>query len=195
MEALQAILSRRSTRAMSSQLPERKLIEQVIEAGRFAPSGSNSQATHFLVITNGEILNHLAELVREAFAKMEADENTYVSLRKSITASKTGKYVFHYNAPVLIVVANKKGYGNAMADSACALENMMVAASALDLGSCWINQLHWLDEEPTVRAFLEQLGVKENETVTGALILGYALNGSPAREPKERTGNPVDWIE
>ncbi len=195
METLQAILTRRSTRAMSSQLPERKLIEQVIEAGRFAPSGSNSQATHFIVITKPEILDCLTELVREAFAKMEADENTYVSLRKSIMASKSGNYVFHYNAPVLIITANKKGYGNAMADSACALENMMIAANALDLGSCWINQLHWLDEEPTVRAYLEQLGVKESETVTGALILGYPLNGEPVREPRERTGNPVDWIE
>ena len=195
MEALQAILSRRSTRAMTSQLPERQLIEQVIEAGRAAPSGSNSQATHFIVITKREVLDRLTELVREAFAKMEADENTYVSLRKSITASKNGKYVFHYNAPVLIVTANRKGYGNAMADSACALENMMIAANALDLGSCWINQLHWLDEEPSVRTYLEQLGVRENETVTGALILGYSLNGTPVREPRERTGNPVDWVE
>ncbi len=194
MEALQAILSRRSTRAMSSQLPERKLIEQVIEAGRFAPSGSNSQATHFLVITNGEILNHLAELVREAFAKMEADENTYVSLRKSITASKTGKYVFHYNAPVLIVVANKKGYGNAMADSACALENMMIAANALDLGSCWINQLHWLADNDRVRAYLNTIGLEENETVTGALALGYSADGLPCRTPLERKGNPVTYI-
>ena len=49
---------------------------------------------------------------------------------------------FHYGAPVYIVTANKMGYGNAMADSACALENMMIAANALDLGSCWINQFH-----------------------------------------------------
>ena len=82
-----------------------------------------------------------------------------------------------------------------MADSACALENMMIAANALDLGSCWINQLHWLDEEATVRSFMEELGVGKEETVTGALIIGHAVNGLPLREPKARTGNPVDWIE
>ena len=51
MEALEAIFTRRSTRKMSSEMPGRDLIEKVIEAGRFAPSGSNSQTTHFIVIT------------------------------------------------------------------------------------------------------------------------------------------------
>ena len=55
-----------------------------------------------------------------------------------------------------------------------ALENMMIAANALDLGSCWINQLHWLDENEVIRQFLYQYGLEEYETVTGALSLGYA---------------------
>lgn len=139
MEALDAILTRRSTRKYSDKMPDRDLIEKVIEAGRYAPSGSNSQNTHFLVFNEKHILNAMADLVKEEFSKMEADQDTYVSLKHSISASKQGEYVFHYNAPVFIVVANKKGYGNAMADSACALENMMIAANALDLGSCWIN--------------------------------------------------------
>ena len=103
--------------------------------------------------------------------------------------------MFHYGAPVLIVTANRKGYGNAMADSACALENMMIAANALDLGSCWINQLHWLDKDVRVRSYLEKLGLKEDETVTGGLILGYGHDGLPVRSELKRTGNPVTWIE
>ena len=126
---------------------------------------------------------------------MEADENTYASLRNSIAASKRGNYVFHYGAPVFIVTANRKGYGNAMADSACALENMMIAANALDLGSCWINQLHWLDENENVRAFLYRYGLQENETITGGLILGFPATGAPERVPLERKGNPVTWNE
>ena len=68
-----------------------------------------------------------------------------------------------------------------MADSACVLENMMLAANALDVGSCWINQLHWLDsysgmtgEHPEVDAYLRSLGLKEDETVCGSLSLGCA---------------------
>ncbi len=195
MEAIEAILTRRSTRKYSDKMPDRDLIEKVIEAGRYAPSGSNSQNTHFIVFNEKHMLNAMADLVKEEFSKMEADQDTYVSLKHSISASKQGDYVFHYNAPVFIVVANKKGYGNAMADSACALENMMIAANALDLGSCWINQLHWLEDNKAIRSFLRPYGLDDNETITGGLILGYADTGLPNRTPLERKGNPITWVE
>ncbi|MBR6090526.1 MAG: nitroreductase family protein [Anaerolineaceae bacterium] len=194
MEALEAIMTRRSTRKYAPAVPENELIEKVLEAGRYAPSGGNSQTTHFLVITKPEILSELAWIVQTAFAKMEITDNTYASLKHSVNASRQGGYIFHYNAPVLIVTANKKGYGNAMADSSCALENMMIAANALNLGSCWINQLHWLDEDEAVREYLYGLGLAEDETVTGALALGYAAEGLPNRTPLPRTGNPVTRI-
>ncbi len=133
MEAIEAILTRRSTRRYSGEMPERAIVEKVIEAGRYAPSGGNNQT--------------------------------------------------------------KKGYGNALADSACALENMMIAANALDMGSCWINQLHWLDENETVRNFMYKYGLGEDETITGGLIFGYSEAGEPIREPLERKGNPVTWVE
>ena len=193
MDAFEAILTRRSTRKYKPELPDRSVIEKVLEAGRYAPSGGNSQTTHFLVITKPEVLSELAWIVRTAFAKMEIQENTYASLKNSINASRRGEYIFHYNAPVLIVTANRIGYGNAMADSACALENMMIAANALDLGSCWINQLHWLDEDEAVREYLYGLGLEENETITGALSLGFPTDDLPNRTPLPRTGNPVTW--
>ncbi|MBR7079865.1 MAG: nitroreductase family protein [Treponema sp.] len=74
-------------------------------------------------------------------------------------------------------------------------KNMMVAANALDLGSCWINQIHWLDENENVRNFLKQYGLSDDETVTGGLILGFAETGLPNRTPLERKGNPVTWVE
>ena len=191
---MEAILTRRSTRRMKPDLPPRELIEKVIEAGRAAPSGSNSQTTHLIVITSRAVLSELAAVVQDAFAAMEIGPDAYVSLRHSVSAAKKGGYVFHYGAPVLIVTANRKGYGNALADSACALENMMIAANALDLGSCWINQLHWLDEDESVRACMERLGLGPDETITGGLILGYGWDGLPARGELERTGNPVTWV-
>ena len=195
MEAIEAILTRRSTRRYSREMPERALVEKVIEAGRYAPSGGNNQTTHFIVFSDKEILSDMAGLVSGEFAKMEITEGMYSSLKNSINASKKGGYVFHYGAPVFIVAANKKGYGNAIADSACALENMMIAANALDLGSCWINQLHWLDEKDAVRSFMYKYGLEEDETITGGLILGYPETGKPIREPLERKGNPVTWVE
>lgn len=195
MEALEAILTRRSMRKYKEEMPDRGLIEKVIEAGRYAPSGSNSQNTHFIVITDKKILSELADAVKTEFSRMEAGENTYVSIKHAINASKKGDYIFHYNAPVLVVIANKKGYGNAMADSACALENMMIAGNALDLGTCWINQLHWLDDNEKIRKFLAPYGLGDDETITGGLAIGIPEKGEPDRVPLERKGNPVTWVE
>ena len=193
MEAIESIITRRSTRRFSDRIPEKALIESILEAGRHAPSGGNSQTTHFIVFTDGGMLKELANLVQEEFSGMEISDGMYGSLKVSITASKTGTYVFHYNAPVFIVVANKKGYGNALADSACALENMMLAANALDLGSCWINQLHWLDENERIHHYMLEHGLAEDETITGGLALGYPEGGKINRVPLERKGNPVTW--
>ena len=129
MNAMEAILTRRSTRKMKPELPSRVLIEAILEAGRSAPSGHNNQTTHLIVITDKEVLSRLAVTVQRAFSEMTADDGTYASLKNAINAAKKGGYVFHYNAPVLIVTANRTGYGNSMADSACALENMMIAAT------------------------------------------------------------------
>lgn len=196
MDTLEAIFTRRSTRKLRKDPVPHGLVEKILEAGRVAPCGGNSQTTHFIVIENQQILEALSEIVCQAFAGMEVKKDTYKSLRKSIIASKRGDYVFHYGAPVLVVTANKTGYGNAMADSACALENMMIAANALDLGSCYINQLHWLTDNDTVRGCMEDLGLSQDEFITGGLILGYpdTADGKPLRNKKIITGNPVTWI-
>lgn len=194
---LELIKSRRSTRRFKEEMVPDEMIHQVIEAGRYAPSGGNSQSTHFIVIQNKQVLDRLADLAREEFAKMEIQENTYKSLVNSINASKKGNYIFHYNCPVLIVTANKKEYGNNIADCACALENMMLMANALDLGSVWINQLRWLNENPVILDAMKELGMEEDERVYGALALGYAdtQDGLPVRTPLERTGNKVTYIK
>ncbi len=69
------------------------------------------------------------------------------------------------------MAANQKEYGNAMADCSVALENMMLAAVSLDIGSCWINQLHWLDDNKYVREYMLKLGLSKDETICGDLHL------------------------
>ena len=124
---------------------------------------------------------------------MEVTEGMYPSLAHAIRASKGEEYIFHYGAPVLIVTANKKDYGNNIADCACALENMMLAANALDMGSCWINQLRWLNESVPLLELFRSFGMEEDERIWGAVSIGYAdsSDGMPSRKPLERKGNPV----
>ena len=197
MDALEAILTRRSTRNYRQDMVETEKIEKILEAARQAPSGGNNQNNHFLVIRNQEVLRKLALMAEDAFAGMEITENTYKSLKNSIALSKRGGYVFCYNAPILIVVANRRDYGNNIADCACAIENIMVAANALDLGSCWINQLKWLNEEPEILEYLYSLGMKETERVYGAVIIGYPAtdSGLPNRNLMKLQGNEVTWID
>ena len=197
MDAIEAILTRRSTRNYRPDAVEAEKLEQVLNAAKQAPSGGNSQTNHFLVIHNSEVICKLAAMAQEAFARMEITEDTYKSLKNSITLSKRGSYVFCYNAPVLIVVANQKDYGNNMADCACAIENMMIAANALDLGSCWINQLKWLNEDPEIVDYLRALGMKEGERVYGSVIIGYPASdsGLPNRNLMPQKGNEVTFVD
>ena len=190
------ITTRRSTRRFKDTPVPEDLLRQVIEAGRYAPSGGNNQTTHFLVIREEGVKEKLARLAEAAFAKMEITPDTYKSLANSIRASQKGGYVFHYHAPVLVLLANRKDYGNNMADCCCALENMAIMANALDLGSCYINQINWLREDPDMLAYLRELGLKENERVYASLALGYAdtADGLPVREDLPRKGNDVTWI-
>ena len=197
MDALAALLTRRSTRNYLPRPVEKEKMDKLLAAARQAPSGGNNQTNHFLVIQRRDVLHTLAGMVEEAFSRMEVEENTYSSFKHAILASKKGGYVFCYNAPVLIVVANRHDYGNNMADCACAIENMMVAANALDLGSCWINQLRWLNEEPVLVEYLRSLGMKEYERVFGAVIVGYPAtdSGLPNRNMMAQKGNEITYID
>lgn len=193
MNTLNIIRTRRSTRNYLNKSVEDEKLQQVLDAGRYAPSGGNSQTTHFMVITNPEVMETLIQLVQQEFAKMEVVPGMYRSMVHSIEASKSGNYVFQYHAPVLILTANQIDYGNNIADCACALENMMIMANALDLGSCWINQLKWLNENPIITEYLHSLGLDQTERVYGAMALGYAdpLN----RTPLKRKGNRVTYVK
>ena len=196
MNTFANIITRRSTRKYLDKEVSQELLEKIIETGRYAPSGGNSQSNHFLVIQNKQIIDHLVKMVERAFSQMEITENMYRSLQNSINLSKKGGYVFCYNAPVLIIVANKKDYGNNQADCALALENMMLEANELDLGSCYINQLKWLNENQKILSYLQSLGMNEDERVYGSLIVGYpdTNDGKPLRKALPRKGNEVTWL-
>ena len=192
-QVLANILKRRSVRKFDGRLIPENELKAIIDAGLAAPSGGNSQSARIIVVRNRAVLDRLRSEVTGAFASMQIREDMYGSIKNSIRLSKTGEYDFMYGAPVLAVAVNKKSYPNALADCGCMLENMMLCASSFDIGSCWINQLHWLDENPAVRECLYALGMDEDETVTGALSLGYSAGPWP--ESVKRRENRVIYID
>ena len=196
MDAIQAILTRRSTRRFRPDPVDEEKLAVILDAARQAPSGGNNQTNHFLVIRDRQVLDRLAAMAEQSFAAMEVTEETYSSLRAAVTAARRGGYVFHFNAPLLIAVANRVDYGNNYPDTACAIENMMVAANARDLGSCWVNQLRWLNEDPDLTGYLRSLGLQERERFYGAVVIGTpdTPDGLPARNLMKQKGNEVTFI-
>lgn len=193
-KVIEVILSRRSVRKYKPEQVDEELLTAVIEAGRAAPSGGNAQLTHLMVIQNAEALREIIQVSKREFAKMVPDDNTYESLRSTIEHAHIPDFHFDYmyGAPMLIVAAHKKGHTNAMADSVCVLQNMMIAAAALGLGSCYMNPPHWLDDSEGFRETMVTLGLGRDETIAGAITLGYpAENPGP---PLPRKGNPVSYI-
>jgi len=183
MNVYEAIKTRRSTRSYKPDAVEDAQLEKILAAGRAAPCGGNSQTTHFIVIRSCKVLDEIALLVRETFANMEVKPDMYKSLKAVISASKSGNFAFHYNAPVLIVTANKIGYDNAMADCACALENMMLMANALDLGSCWINRAKQEFDSEEGKEILRALGIEGDYEGVGHCIVGYPEGEAPEAKP------------
>lgn len=173
-EFLNLILDRRSCRSFRPDLPDRPTLAAIVEAGRFAPSAQNCQLTRFYVITDPKVLAGITDTV---------------SRRMKHYAGRDCRY----GAPVLILVTNSKSNSLALQDTSCAMENMMLAASALGLGSCWINHPHHLTDDPEMRALLAPIGVTEDEVICASLSLGWPADPvHPGR--KEHKGNPVFWV-
>lgn len=185
---IENIKSRRSVRKYIKKQISDVDLHTVLESAKYAPSGSNSQSWHFTVIQNQDILLKLNKFIKVAFEKLEVNENTYRSIRSGKVASKNDEYNFYYNAPSVIIVSNDSNYSNAMADSACALENMLLTANYLQLGGCWINQVTWFDRDEDVRNLLTDLGIPINYKVCGSICLGYIDGVKPTNKMiKENT--------
>ena len=99
---------------------------------------------------------------------------------------------FRYGAPVLVLVTNQKESTTCVQDASCAMENMMLAAFSLGVGSCWINQLYRTREDREVQEKLAEIGVTPEEMPVAALALGWPAVDFPG--PREKTGNLVSWV-
>ncbi len=153
MEILNLLKSRRSIRVYQDKPIPQDLLLQILEAGRWAPTGANLQPWHFIVVTDQETRRQIGEVARFLFIK----------------SSHVGR------APVVIVLGfdSRKGkYGRY--DVTLAGANMMTMAAHLGLGTCWIGAF----DESKVREILE---IPENIGVIGLITLGYA--GEEAEVP------------
>jgi nitroreductase len=185
-EILACIRQRRSTRVFQEKQIDPGFLDAILEAAIWAPSGGNNQSWLFTAIQNKDALQRLNGLAREGFQHWVPDDD-YPGKHRMKEASQGENFNFYHKAPTLIVASNKPNYENAMADCALALENIFLAAHSLGLGSCYINQLHWLRDDPGVRAYLYELGIPKEHTICSAAAIGYVGVESAAPARKEGT--------
>ena len=188
---LTIIKNRRSVRSYTDRRPERFVLEQVVEAAGWAPSGMDRQSWQFLVI-QGEALEYLRTAVREQFCALELkDSHPPFFAKCKQWAEEDEGWSFFYGAPALLVISNVAEERNAMAESAAAAENAILEAAALGLSSCWITTLNGLCDEPGLRPVLTGLGIPTNHRIYVALALGY---GADQPKPSPRTYR-TRWVE
>ena len=185
-EVLACIRERRSTRKFESVQISDEQLHALLDAAIWAPSGGNNQSWLFTAIQNEEVLLKLNRIVSESFQTWIPDDDYPGKHAMKANSSKEG-YNFYYNAPTLIIASNRPNYANAMADCSLALENIFLAAQSMGLGSCYINQLHWLREDEAVREYLRELGIPREHVICSAAAIGHIAAHSSTPTRKEGT--------
>lgn len=188
-EVIQNMIRRRSVRRYLPQQIDPADLDQILTAGLYAANGGNLQHPRFIVVQDPETLALLAKTAQQEFKSQELKEGQYKN--KSIRAAKASEdYNFMFHAPTLIIVVSDRTWLNSMADSAGALQNMQLAACSLGLGACWVNQVHWLTDVPSIRTIVEGLGMLPEEDVYGSMVVGYPADPLPA-PPARKEGRII----
>lgn len=155
---MHAILSRRSIRKFTEQEIPRPILDMILKAGYYAPSGHNMQSWRFTVLYGQQEVLRLKEIART-------------------TAKENKVYFYGFENPraiILISNNNRNVYG--CQDASCAAQNIMVAAQSYGIGTVWLNPLMTLRDAEPVASLLDEYGVPRNHTVWAAIALGYPVS-------------------
>ncbi len=173
-DIIKAIEERRSIRKFKPDMPAKKDIEQIIEAGLFAANARGKQATITVAVTNKEL----------------RDKLSVVNCR--IGGWDEGFDPF-YGAPVLLIVLADKSWPNRVYDGSLVMGNMMLAAHSLGLGSIWIHRAKEEFEMSDYQQLLKDLGIEGEWEGIGHCAVGYVDGDLP--KAAERKDGRVFWAE
>ncbi len=193
---LKTIYERRSIRKYQSKPVDTKLIEQVLEAGRMAPSAMNKQPWKFYVFTNKETIQLMSKEIKKAAAKdfLKSGLKQIIKMAANlfhgasgIDFLKTADPVF-YGAPVVIFITAPRNHEWAAMDIGMCAQNIMLAAKSLGLDSCPVGFGKYLEHTKCYSL----LSAKASEQIHLSIILGY---GNETPEVHKRIKNNVIFIE
>lgn len=163
-DMLEWIKTRRSIRKYRPEQIKDEELDAIMEAGTYAPSGKGKQVATIVAVRDAQ--------TRSALARMNAQV-----LGKEIDP--------YYAPPVIVLVFADTSRPTYVQDASCVLENMMLAAHVLGLGSCWINREREMFETQEGKEMMKRWGIEESLAGVGALSLGY-IDGEPPKAAKRK---------
>lgn len=172
MDAMVNLLTRRSIRSYRPDMLPREVIEKIAEAGTYAPTGMNRQTPIIVAVTNKELRDRMSRL-NAAVLNMDSDP--------------------FYGAPAVLVVLAERSAPNHVYDGSLVMANLMLAAHAMGIGSCWINRAREVFDTDEGKAILRDLGIEGDYEGVGNCILGYTEGEEPQAKPRKE--NWVYWAE
>ena len=165
MNFLEIIRTRRSCRSYKPEQITDEQLNAILEAGTYAPTSRGLQSPFIVAVQNKNLLDCLAKMNAEV---MGVSTNPY------------------YDAPTYILVFVPAEAPNGIQDASLVLENMMLAAHAQGLGSCWIHREREMFTTEEGQELMKQWGLPDGLVGIGALSVGYpAGEPSPAKPRKE----------
>jgi nitroreductase len=194
-ETLETIYSRRSVRKYTDQKVDRKIIEDILEAGRIAPSAINMQPWKFYVLTDTDKIQEYSRAIKSVAAKQVFKMGIKSLVKTAISAVKMSHGVdFHrekdavfHGAPVVIFVTADKSNEWAPLDIGMCVQNMMLAAKSMGLDTCPIGFAKFIDQTDVYA----ELNISNSEKVLLAVIVGY---GDETPEVHERKKNNATFL-
>lgn len=175
------IITRRSVKKYKPDMVPTELIEQVVNAGTYAPTGMNRQSPVILAITNKELRDRLSRI------------NLDIIIGRGMTTSSGHSDPF-YGAPVVLVVLAKKDVSTHVYDGSLVMENLMLAAHSLGLGSCWIHRAKETFETEEGKEILRSLGITDEYEGIANCILGYPAPDA-VKPQSPRKPDYVVWVK
>jgi nitroreductase len=172
METIMEIIKQRtSIRAYKDKPLPKDVVNSILEAARYAPTARNLQQLEYKVITNKGLITRLSDGIAAALKR----ENLPL---KAPPGFRTN---FFHNAPLLIIVTGLKENNWSQSDAALAVQNIMLYATSINLGSCFIGMARLIDRDKKLR---QELHISEDRNIVAAVICGYADEKPVPKEKK-----------
>ena len=163
-EVINNMKTRRSIRKYKPDMIPEDVLNRIIEAGTYAATGMGKQSPIIIAVTNKEI--------RDKFSKMNAE----------IMSVDSDPF---YGAPVVLIVLADKARPTYVYDGSLVMGNLMLAAHAEGIGSCWIHRAKEEFESAEGKAFLKSLGIEGDYEGIGHCVLGYTDGEEPKAMPRK----------